>query len=261
MVIQGLSGTGKTELLLHKLKDLYISEPKSKIYFTCHNRILADHLKKRIPDFFNFMKVEQQIEWHKRLWCTHAWGSANDPNSGVYRYICAFYQIPFHRYSKQMSFSKACQLALQDIKEKFEQSSKIYAFNYMFIDESQDFDENFFELCDFITEKFIYIAGDIFQSIFDDNFSSHIKPDFLLGKCYRTDPKTLKFAHGLGMGLFESEKIRWLDKKEWEDCGYNVEIKNNNYHLNREPLRRFEDLDDRFESVEIVEIRPLAKVS
>lgn len=65
--IQGLSGTGKTELLLHKLKDLYIGEPNSTIYFTCHNKILADNLRKRIPDFFNFMKVEQQIEWNKRL--------------------------------------------------------------------------------------------------------------------------------------------------------------------------------------------------
>lgn len=32
-VIQGLSGTGKTELLLHKIKDLYVSDPKSTIYF------------------------------------------------------------------------------------------------------------------------------------------------------------------------------------------------------------------------------------
>lgn len=71
--IQGLSGTGKTELLLHKLKDLYTASTSSKIFFTCHNKILADNLKKRIPSFFNFMKVEQQIEWESRLWCTNAW--------------------------------------------------------------------------------------------------------------------------------------------------------------------------------------------
>lgn len=61
--IQGLSGTGKTELLLHKLKELYIDvdNPNAKIVLTCHNKILADSLRKRIPDFFNFMKVEQQI--------------------------------------------------------------------------------------------------------------------------------------------------------------------------------------------------------
>lgn len=250
--IQGLSGTGKTELLLHKLKDLYVNDSNSKIFFTCHNKILADSLKKRIPDFFNFMKVEQQIEWNSRLWCTNAWGSNSYPNSGAYRYICAFYKIPFYRYSYQMSFSKACQLAINDIKEKYPEGIP-YALTYMFIDESQDFDDSFFELCELVTEKNIYIAGDIFQSIFDENISSTIEPDFLLGKCYRTDPKTLMFAHGLGMGLFEDTKLRWLEEKEWKDCGYNVEIKNAQYFLSREPLKRFEDLDDNFESIRIVE--------
>ncbi|MDC7996920.1 DEAD/DEAH box helicase [Gilvibacter sediminis] len=251
--IQGLSGTGKTELLLHKLKDLYINDSESKIFFTCHNKILADNLKKRIPNFFNFMKVEQQIEWDSRLWCNNAWGSNSYPNSGAYRYISHFYKIPFYSWSFQMSFSKACELAINDIKEKFPEGDHKRAFTYMFIDESQDFDENFFELCDLVTEKRIYIAGDIFQSIFDEKISGTIEPNFLLGKCYRTDPKTLMFAHGLGMGLFEESKLRWLEEKEWKDCGYNVEIKDSHYHLRREPLRRFEDLDDEFESIRIIE--------
>lgn len=252
--IQGLSGTGKTELLLHKLKDLYVNDESSKIFFTCHNKILADNLKKRIPSFFNFMKVEQQIEWDSRLWCTHAWGSGGSPNSGAYRYICSYYQIPFYRYSYQMSFSRACKLAIDEIKEKFKSEGEKYAFTYMFIDESQDFDETFFDLCELVTEKNIYVAGDIFQSIFDENISSTIEPHFLLGKCYRTDPKTLMFAHGLGMGLFEKTKLRWLEEKEWKDCGYNVHIDDHKYYLSREPLRRFEDLDDDFESIKIVEI-------
>lgn len=62
ITIQGLSGTGKTELLLHKLKDLYMKEVSSKIGFTCHNHVLAEELRKRIPKFFNYMKVTEQIE-------------------------------------------------------------------------------------------------------------------------------------------------------------------------------------------------------
>ena len=251
--IQGLSGTGKTELLLHKLKDLYINDSSSKIFFTCHNKILADSLKKRIPDFFNFMKVEQQIEWDSRLWCNNAWGSNSFPNSGAYRYICHFYKIPFYGWSYQMTFTKACELAIIDIKAKFPDEQREYAITHMFIDESQYFDENFFELCDLVTEKNIYIAGDIFQSIFDENISGTIEPNFLLGKCYRTDPKTLMFAHGLGMGLFEKTKLRWLEEKEWKDCGYNVRIEESKYYLSREPLRRFEDLDEDFESIRIIE--------
>jgi superfamily I DNA and RNA helicase len=251
--IQGLSGTGKTELLLHKLKDLYVKDNSSKIFFTCFNKILADNLRKRIPSFFNFMKVEQQIEWDSRLWCTHAWGSGSSPNTGAYRYICDFYQIPFYRYSYQMSFSKACQLAIDEIKDKQKEGKK-YAFTYMFIDESQDFDEKFFDLCELVTEKTIYIAGDIFQSIFDEQISSTISPDFLLSRCYRTDPKTLMFAHAMGMGLFEKNKLRWLEEKEWKDCGYKVDINNSKYFLSREPIRRFEDLDVDFKSIIIGEI-------
>ena len=97
--IQGLSGTGKTELLLHKLKEIYVNNSNSRIVFTCHNKILADNLRRRIPEFFNFMKVEQQIAWNERLWCMHAWGSHSDPNSGTYRHICYHYGLTFKRFS------------------------------------------------------------------------------------------------------------------------------------------------------------------
>ena len=71
--IQGLSGTGKTELLMHKLKELYVSSD-SKVVMTCYNRILERELSERIPAFFDTMKVQQQIKWNERLWCFRAGG-------------------------------------------------------------------------------------------------------------------------------------------------------------------------------------------
>ena len=65
------------------------------------------------------------------------------------------------------SFKKACEFAVENIKKVQSQTdNKKYAFTYMFVDESQDFDESFFKLCELVTEKRLYIAGDIFQSIF-----------------------------------------------------------------------------------------------
>lgn len=155
-----------------------------------------------------------------------------------------------------MTFSKVCQLAIQDIKAKYTNQKMPYAFDYMFIDESQDFDSSFFELCNLVTKENVYIAGDVFQSIFDAEISTSINPDFLLGKCYRTDPKTLMFAHALGMGLFEDVKLRWLEEKEWKDCGYNIYIdEEKKFHLSREPLRRFEDIEESFESIRIVGVK------
>jgi superfamily I DNA and RNA helicase len=248
--IQGLSGTGKTELLLHKLRDLYVNSPKSKIVFTCHNRILADAMERRIPEFFNFMKVEEQIAWNERLWCIHAWGSSNTPNSGTYRLICELYQLSFNRYSPYMTFDRACNEALVELKHRKDLKPQI---DYILIDESQDFPDSFIELCGMVTADTVYVAGDIFQSIFDATIAPSIEPDYLLSKCYRTDPRTLMFAHAIGMGLFESTKLRWLEDNEWQACGYIVKkaAGGSLYRLSREPLRRFEDIDNKLPSVAV----------
>ncbi len=255
VIIQGLSGTGKTELLLHKLKEIYLDKNKvdSKIIFTCHNKILADNMRKRIPEFFNFMKVEQQISWNERLWCVNAWGSQYDKDSGAYRYICDFYGLVFYRYSYVMTFDKVCKLALEEIK-KIPLNDFKSCFEFMLVDESQDFPASFIELCEYVTNDTIYVAGDIFQSIFESNVTNDIEPDFLLSKCYRTDPRTLMFAHGLGMGLFEKEPLTWLMLKEWEACGYLVDDSSkSSLRLKREPLRRFEDVTDaKIHSIELV---------
>lgn len=249
ITIQGLAGTGKTELLLHKLKDLYIKDGNTKIVFTCHNRILAESLKVRIPEFFNFMKVEEQIKWNERLWAINGWGSGNDMNSGLYSYICNYYHIPFERYSYNSTFEDVCRRALENIL-KIENFSP--CFDYILIDESQDFTESFFRLCEKVTKNTVYVAGDIFQNVFDEQIVSNVTPDFLLNKCYRTDSKTLMFAHALGMGLFE-KKLRWLTDEEWEACGYIIEKDRGNYNLSRKPLRRFEDLNEKgIESIKLI---------
>lgn len=242
ITIQGMAGTGKTELLLHKLKDVYSTEKDSIMAFTCFNKVLANDMKSRIPAFFNFLKVEEQIEWNKRLFVLSSWGSASDPMSGLYRYVCSKYSLPFSNYHTNPNFNNLCLSALEKLNAKEDFSP---CFDYIFIDESQDFKEGFFELCKKITRKTVYIAGDIFQNIYDRATSTTIKPDFLLNKCYRTDPKTLMFAHAVGMGLYEKPHINWLDDDAWRSCGYTLERKpsEGTITLSRKPLRRFEDLD------------------
>ena len=240
--IQGLAGTGKTELLLHKLKELYLKDNSTKIAITCHNKVLKESLKKRIPEFFNFMKVEEQIKWNERLWCVSSWGSrVNKDSEGLYSFISNFYDINFYSFSnsKGYDFKEICQKAIEELELK----NIVPFFDYILIDESQDFSEEFIKLCKIITKEKVYIAGDIFQSIFNTETLEKVNADFLLNKCYRTDPKTLMFAHSLGMGLFEKEKISWLDENGWKACGYEVKKLENSYTLTRNPLRRFEDID------------------
>ncbi len=138
--IQGLSGTGKTELLLHKLKELYIKEDNTKIFFTCHNIALANTLQNRIPDFYDFH---------------------------------------FLRYNSATNYNTIFSKALEHInnipKEKFK-----YAFDYILVDERQDFPKVFFELCEKITKKQVYIAGDIFQDIFENTKETELEVDIIL---------------------------------------------------------------------------------
>jgi len=240
--IQGLSGTGKTELLLHKLKELYITEKDPKIFFTCHNIALANTLKARIPSFFNFMKVEKQIEWNSKLWVDRAWGSGGDPNSGLYSYISNFYNFPFLRFSYTNNYNKIFNQALEYINA-IDEDSFTYAFDYILIDERQDFPNVFFDLCEKITRKKVYIAGDIFQNIFENTLDVELEVDVILNRCYRTDPRTLMFAHSVGLGLFEEKKLNWFEDSYWEAIGYNINRKGSKQvELTREPIRRFEDL-------------------
>lgn len=247
--IQGLSGTGKTELLLHKLKGLYLDKQDSRIFITCHNKILADSLKNRIPVFFDFMKVTQQIEWNKRLWCTNAWGSASIPNSGLYRFICSYYQIPFHPYSKTFTFDVACKEAITNIKNIKLSKNFTYALDYVLIDECQDFKPSFIELCKLITRYKVYLAGDIFQSIFSDFEQNDYEADYFLSKCYRTDPKTLMIAQALGLGLFEHERLRWLTEDNWRACGYTCNDIGDSIELSRQPIKRFSEEETDFKSI------------
>lgn len=239
--IQGLSGSGKTELLLHKLKEIYVKNGDSKILFTCHNKILANSLKSRIPDFFNFMKVEVQIDWEKLL-CVHAWGSTLNPFSGAYRYICEKYDLNFYTFSRENTFDKVCKVAIKELKSKDDFKNQKKLFDYVFVDESQDFPKSFIDLIELVTEKQIFIAGDVFENIFDNIDSNSVEPNFLLKKCYRTDPRTLMIAHGMGLGIFEEKAIKTLTLNEWKACGYNVVENENQYELSRDPTRRFEDL-------------------
>ncbi|MEH6954476.1 DEAD/DEAH box helicase [Neobacillus drentensis] len=251
ITIQGLAGTGKTELLLHKLKDIYINEEDSKIFFTCYNTILAKDLKERIPKFFDFMKVGEQIKWNERLWVERSWGSRIDKNSGVYSFICSHYNIPFQRYSWAISFETVCNNALERINDLEREGAFEPCFDYMLIDESQDFNEAFFKMCEKVTKKQVYIAGDIFQNIYDYNGIAEDKPDFLLNRVYRTDPKTLMFAHAVGFGILERPVVRWLNDEEWLACGYTIEKTGDYYSFSREPLRRFEDVDDDITSIKL----------
>lgn len=240
-VVQGMAGSGKTEMLLHRLRTLYIdsdeeeneNDTKIKIAFTCHNKVLANELRNtKITQFFNSMKIDSQILWNEKLFCFGAWGSARDKTSGMYSYICNFYDLNFYTWSGVGDFEIACKKSLEELKKK---KYIEYAFDYVLIDESQDLPDSFFELCEKVTSKKVYVAGDVYQDIFDTNAVISKNPNYLLNRVYRTENKTFLFAHLFALGYFD-KKIKWLDENDLNLCGYTVVDKSNKYQISRESL-------------------------
>ena len=254
--VQGLSGTGKTELLLHKLKEVYVNDEDAKIFLTCHNKALANSLRKRVPSFFNFLKVDKQIDWNNHMWIGNAWGLRGDANSGLYSYLCDYYNLPFYSWSYNVTYEFIFEKLLKGLEEIPEEEFKP-AFDYIFIDERQDFPNVFIKVCEKVTKSKVYAAGDVFQNIFE-NVEGIYNVEVVLNRCYRTDPRTLMFAHATGMGLFEGKKLDWLSDDDWIKLGYKIINNENEVHLFREPINRFQELQDN--NIQSVVIRNSTKI-
>lgn len=248
--IQGLAGTGKTELLFHRLVNLY-NQTDKKIVFTCNSKILANDIKKRIPKFFDQMKVSKREDIDERIRVMRSWGSHYNPNSGLYSYICSYYGIDFINYtdSGREGFDGVCRDAIEKIGALKDLGEFEYCFDYILIDEAQDFSDSFFILCEMVVSEQVIIASDIFQTIYDRKSELVQKPDFTLNKVYRTDPKNFMFAQFLGFGLQERPVIKWFEDDEaWKTSGYIFNKSSNNgqieYEFSREPINRFNDFND-----------------
>ena len=85
-------------------------------------------------------------------------GSTLNPFSGAYRYICEKYDLNFYTFSRENTFDKVCKVAIKELKDKIEgDDQKI--FDYVFVDESQDFPKSFIELINLVTKnKFILLV-------------------------------------------------------------------------------------------------------
>jgi len=185
------------------------------------------------------MKISRQIEWENELWVANAWGGRLNPNSGLYAYLCNYYDLPFYNFRQAGNYS----FIFQELKKGLDKIKNFKpCLDYILIDENQDFPEVFFDVCKKVVRYKVYTAGDVFQNIFYQKNERPKGVDIFLRRCYRTDPRTLMFAHTLGLGLKEDRKFNWFSTEEWNSFGYESIINKiqNTLTLRRLPLQRFE---------------------
>lgn len=233
--IRGLAGSGKTIVLAMKAAITHLRDPNAIIIYTFYTKSLYQYIQRLITRFYRQFD-DKDPDW-SRIRIMHAWGGKQNP--GVYFDICQTHGIEPISYTKASglsgdgdSFDFVCKNLLKnpDLKKQYD---------YLFIDEGQDFPLSFLKLCVKLTNKNRVVwAYDELQTIFQTKIPTseeifgtdkngkplvEFSEDIVLYKCYRNPREILVTAHALGFGIYSSRIVQMLENKEhWEDIGYKV---------------------------------------
>jgi superfamily I DNA and RNA helicase len=246
--IRGLAGSGKTIIIAIKAALLHLSEPEKRILVTFYTRSLRDTLRTLITKFYRHMRDEDP-DW-TQIHVKHGWGSSSA--GGVYSEASSRSgQLPISLREAQSKSSDPFAYACAELV-KSERVTPYY--DYVFIDEGQDFPNSFYELCYLIAqpaviEKNIVWAYDELQNILNikmrtaetlfgadslgrprlslERASARIPAgqinDTVLTKCYRNQLEVLVTAHALGFGIYSKQIVQMLeDEAHWSAVGYEL---------------------------------------
>ena len=244
--IRGLAGSGKTIVLSMKAALIHQRNPEARILYTFFTKSLYDHIKRLITRFYRDNE-DTDPDWDK-ICIRHAWGGAS--LAGVYYETCRENNVqPLNLkeakgLSKKDSFEYVCSDLLS---RKNGQLKTVY--DYVLMDEAQDFRPSFYQLCRQIVRDDCIVWGyDELQNILNvkvqstvDTFKNpeynyppidleqlrknhpEIDNDIVLPRCYRSPREILVLAHAIGFGIYNSSIVQMLENKEhWEDLGYEV---------------------------------------
>lgn len=155
--IRGMAGTGKTIILTMKAAFLHARYPNKKILYTFHTQALYNQIKDLITLFYREDK-KVDPDWEKML-IRHSWGTKY--KEGVYTRTCSrnsITAIKFNRFVDNPLDNIYSDLLKYDLEEEYD---------FVLIDEAQDFPPSFFKSIYKTTKppKRIIFAYDELQSL------------------------------------------------------------------------------------------------
>jgi superfamily I DNA and RNA helicase len=243
--IRGLAGSGKTIVLAMKAALIHLENPDAAILYTFNTKSLYAYIKRLITRFYR-QQEDSDPDWSK-IHVLHAWGGSSV--KGVYFQACRQNNVQPLSFSEARSMSEdpldfVCKDLLDRRNGRLE---KVY--DYVLIDEAQDFKPSFYQLCRQIVRNDCIVWGyDELQNILNvkiqstiDTFKNdkygysginlaelqsqypEIDNDIVLPKSYRSPKEILVLAMAIGFGIYNSTIIQMLENKDhWVDLGYEV---------------------------------------
>jgi superfamily I DNA and RNA helicase len=242
--IRGLAGSGKTVILAMKVVQTLLRESNHNVsvLYTFSTKSLYQHVKRLIHRFFR--EFHDDLSYLDCVKVLHAWGGAT--NAGVYYNACISHGVT------PLTLTDAQKLATRDIqafevacKQLLETVEITPQYDYVFVDEAQDYGKYYLQLCTRLAKNNrVTFGSDVFQNIFQPKVISaneifsgalEFKQDDFLETCYRTPLAVLVAAHSIGLGVY-GEQVQIIDSVEsWHGFGYEVLTRNEgDFNLNEE---------------------------
>lgn len=241
--IRGLAGSGKTILMLKKLAFLHYTNPDLNLAFVFYTTSLRSSMVKQFEAFYRDYDRYGKPNMNK-VNIFHAWGGKR---KGFYSDLCDRTDNEFKNYgeakrqapSGQDPFEFVC----SELLVALDSSSYSGTYDYIFIDEAQDFGLKFYKLClkslkkkGDITEdsSFLVYAYDELQSLRDEVkipskqeiFGKSECIDINLTRSYRATVEILTTAHAIGLGIYrevspgEHPLVNYVNEQNFIDMGY-----------------------------------------
>ncbi|WP_413742283.1 DEAD/DEAH box helicase [Sodalis sp. RH15] len=229
--IRGLAGSGKTVILAMKVAQTLIRDEtkKATILYTFSTKSLYQHVTRLIQRFYReFHDDSTNLD---RVNVMHSWGGRS--NSGVYYEACEAFGYPFLTFPAAQSASPIGGDAFEyACKELLDNINITPLYDYVFVDEAQDYGVHFLRLCTKLARnKQVCFGADVFQNIFQkktptakdifDDGTEFVKDQFL-EVCYRTPLAILVSAHAIGLGVYGKQVQKIESVRYWRDLGYTV---------------------------------------
>lgn len=234
-----MAGSGKTIILAMKAAMIHMENPDANILYTFYTKSLYDQIKQLITRLYR-MHEDHDPNWDK-IDILHAWGGKTLP--GVYYNACidngiSSLSLGEANFGAKKVRMNSFEFVRYDLLSRLNGRIKS-KYDYVLIDEGQDFPKTFYWLCRKLTinDRLVWAYGELqnildielqetmalFHNEFGDsgiNLSDllekhpHQNNDIVLHKSYRNPREILLVAHALGFGLYNDRILQTLENKE-----------------------------------------------